>query len=261
MIDLIINDNNNLDIVETISELNPYMYLEKTKNLSQKQPNVFDLNIKTDIETNVEETSIDKDLFHPTQKDTLFWCVFIAAHGYNEYLQVNRNYGAKEIEIKENISNILNNNKKSFKACNYKITQIKIKEIVSDFLTTIKDTNIDCLIALSVYYKINFYIIHKSNKYMIKIDANPEENYPTYLLYCDSFNKYSIDINELTSKDITNLYDKYVYIDNYLKPVKSIVNYKVDDLINIASKLKIYDKTKKYKKQELYELIYNFIKW
>lgn len=261
MIDLIINDNNNLDIVETISELTPYMYLEKTKNLSQKQPNVFDLNIKTDIETNVEETSIDKDLFHPTQKDTLFWCVFIAAHGYNEYLQVNRNYGAKEIEIKENISNILNNNKKSFKACNYKITQIKIKEIVSDFLTTIKDTNIDCLIALSVYYKINFYIIHNSNKYMIKIDANPEENYPTYLLYCDSFNKYSIDINELTSKDITNLYDKYVYIDNYLKPVKSIVNYKVDDLINIASKLKIYDKTKKYKKQELYELIYNFIKW
>ena len=40
----------------------------------------------------------------PKQQDSLFWCFFICAFGYDEYVMVNRNYGVKELEIKQKAS-------------------------------------------------------------------------------------------------------------------------------------------------------------
>ena len=65
----------------------------------------------------------------------------------------------------------------------------------------------------------------------------------------------------LSNTDIEQLYEKYLYIDNFLRPIKSASNYKVDELIETAKKVNIYDNQKKYRKKELYDLIFNFVKW
>ena len=43
-------------------------------------------------------------------------------------------------------------------------------------------------------------------------------------------------------------------IDNLSKPIKAMTAYKLEDLINIATKLKI-EIPEKYKKKDIYELI------
>lgn len=260
LIQYMLNQNRDLNSINILSNLNKFTYTKQNKKALQKQPNVFEINKKEEIIVNETDEKINNN-YRPKQINSLFWCVFIAAHGYNEYMKVNHNYGAKELEIKQEISSALHKNKHMLKDTNYKLSQVKIKEIISDFLTTVKDTNMNCLIALTVYFKINLFIIHPNEKFMIKIGDNVNNEYPSYLLFKDTYNKYSIQFDPLTTNDIEILYEKYLYIDNFLRPIKSASNYKVDELINTAKKVNIYDEQKKYKKQELYDLVFNFVKW
>jgi len=92
---------------------------------------------------------------------------------------------------------------------------------------------------------------------IIKISGNKDNN-QSYLLYLDNYKKYSILLSEVNEE---KLKEKYFFIENYLKPIKSINNYKLDDLIHFCKKLNIEYQNKKYKKKELYDLIYNSVSW
>jgi hypothetical protein len=260
LIQFMLHNKSDLNSINILSNLNKFTYTKQNKKSLQKQPNVFEINKKVETIDNVIDEKLNNN-YRPKQINSLFWCVFIAAHGYNEYMKVNHNYGAKELEIKQKISSALHKNKHMLKDTNYKLSQVKIKEIISDFLTTVKDTNMNCLIALTVYFEINLLIIHPNNKFMIKIGNHTTNEFPSYLLFKDTYNKYSIQLDSLSNNDIEQLYEKYLYIDNFLRPIKSASNYKVDELINTAKKVNIYDEQKKYKKQELYDLVFNFVKW
>tara|TARA_B110000967_G_C18901559_1_gene575739 strand:- start:9702 stop:10475 length:774 start_codon:yes stop_codon:yes gene_type:complete len=255
IIDLIL-PNPNLNSINILSNLNKFMYLKPNKLQITKQPNIFEIQ-KPNTEDKEEIEVQNNDIINPTQKNSLFWCIFISNYGYNEYLKVDRNYGAKEIEIKQKISLFLTENKKYMSNSNYKMSQIKLKEITSDLLTNYTETNYNMLFAFSAYFKINYYIMHPNNKYIIKISGNKDNN-QSYLLYLDNYKKYSILLSEVNEE---KLKEKYFFIDNYLKPIKSINNYKLDDLINFCKKLNIEYQNKKYKKKELYDLIYNSVSW
>jgi len=260
LIDYMLNKSDNLNSIDILSNLNKFMYSKPSKKLLHKQPNIFELKPKINEVINVNDTKKD-NCYRPKQINSLFWCVFIAVHGYEEYMKVNHNYGAKELEIKQEISTALNKNKQLFKESNYKLSQIKIKEIISDFLTTVKETNMNCLIALTIHFQINLFIIHPNNQFMMKLGNHSSNEYPTYVIFKDTYDKYSIQLDALTDIDIGNLYNTYFYIENYLKPIKSIATYKVDELTTTAKKINIYDNQKKYKKQELYDIVFNFVKW
>lgn len=252
----IISPPSDLNSINILSNLNKYMYLKPNKLEITKQSNIFEIQKKSEekdiIEVKEENTSIK-----PNQKDSLFWCVFISSYGYKEYIKVDRNYGAKEIELKQKISKFLTENKKYLSNSNYKMSQVKLKEITSDLLTNYKETNYNMLFAFSAYFKINYYIRHPNNKYIIKISGN-NENTESCFLGLDNYKKYSIlelEVNE------NELKEKYYLIENYLKPIKCINNYKMDDLKKLCKKLNIENENKNYKKQELYDLIYNSVSW
>lgn len=255
IIDIIIPQPN-LNSINILSNLNKYMYLKPNKLQITKQPNVFEIKEKIIAAEEVKEEE-EKNVISPKQKDSLFWCVYISNYGYKEYIKVDRNYGAKEIELKQQISTFLINNKKYLSNSNYKMSQIKLKEITSDLLTNYKETNYNMLFGLSAYFKINYYIVHPNNKYIIKISGN-KDNTTNYLLYLDNYKKYSISLSEVTEEELK---EKYFLIENYLKPIKSINNYKMEELLNLSKKLNIKQEDKKYKKQELYDLIYNSVSW
>jgi len=211
------------------------------------------------IKTPIPEKKEESTSFLPRQQDTLFWCIFIIVNGFNEYNEIQRNYGVVELEIKKKIADYLKDNSSNMKQTNYKITKIKIQEIMSELLTSQKMTSYECLLAMCVFYKINIAIIFSNDKIMTEFISSNDEETPFYILNKDSYGKYKVDTVKKSWKEIQEMKQTRVCLDNYLKPMKSISNYTIPNLEELATKLGVFDVTNKYKKQELYELINNTI--
>jgi len=205
-----------------------------------------------------EEIVIDeKELISPRHQDTLFWCLFIIHFGYKEYLQVDRNYGVKELEEKQKIYEFIKNNPTKAKETNYKITNVSIQEILSELMTPQKQTSMLSLIGLIVYYNVNLLIVNEETKCMLEFWANTEMKMDTftYILYKSSDGKYKLQFENIGEYKVKELRNKYMVLEHYSKYMKSVSSYKVEELEEMARKLNIFDETKKYKKNDLYENI------
>ena len=199
--------------------------------------------------------------YSPKQPDTLFWCIFIIANGYGEYINVGRNYGVKELEIKQKVGEFVSKCEYKKYATNYKITNALRQEIHSELLTSQKETSFPCLMVLCCFYKINVVLVHPTSKIMLEFVSDNDEDTPYYVLKRDNVGKYSVDTDKKTWKDIQEMKGRLVCLDNYLKPMKAMGNYKIDDLEALANRLGVFDVTKKYKKAELYQIVCQAMTW
>ena len=199
--------------------------------------------------------------YSPKQSDTLFWCIFIIANGYGEYINIDRNYGVKELEIKKQIGEFTANKGYQKSTPNYKITNGLRGEIHSELLTSQKDTSFPCLLILCCYYKINVVLLHPNGKLMLEFISNTDAETSYYILKKSIHGKYSVNTDKKTWKDVQEMKTKYVCIGNYMKPIKAAGNYKIEDLEVFAEKLGVLDATKKYKKVELYQLVQEHMNW
>jgi len=189
----------------------------------------------------------------PTQQDTLFWCIYIANHGYEEYLQITRNYGVKELEIKKQVADHIQKNPNKMKQVNTKITKIMIQEILSELLTSQKETSLLCLYGLVVFYTMNVILVDPTERFMLEFISDTSAESPTFVLYKDTYGKYKINTQPLTLDQISELRTKMTGLENFTKPLKAISQYKLSELEDLAKKIGIYNETKKYKKNGLYE--------
>ena len=201
------------------------------------------------------------DIISPTQHDTLFWCIYIAAFGYNDYLQIDRNYGVKELEIKKKVCDSIQASPNQLKQTNYKITKVAIQEIMSDFLTCQKETSMLCLIAIICHFKMNIVMVDSTNKLMLEFLSLPDITLPTYVLYKDTYGKYKIKTTPIFQDEIALMKSTMICLENYIKPLKPISTYKLEDLVELAKKMGVYNETEKRKKTELYEQINNIMLW
>jgi len=232
---------------------------EPKKKEPEEPRNVF---IDNTVIANTVITEPREELISPKQNDTLFWCLFIIHFGYDEYLEVDRNYGVKELEIKKRIGEFVTANPHKMKNTNVKITKAGVQEILSELLTSQKDTSMNCLMALLVYYKINLIMVNSSKLLMLEFIAEKDtEDIPTYVIHKDAYNKYSVKTEQLSSDEIKEMKDKMICLENYLKPIKAASNYKVEDLESLAKKMGLYEEGKKYKKMDLYNEIAEACVW
>ena len=215
------------------------------------------IDVVKDTDANGAEVIDEKELISPRHQDTLFWCLFIINFGYKEFLQVDRNYGVKELEEKQKIYEFIKNNSAKVKQTNYKITNVAIQEMLSELMTPQKQTSMLSLIGLIVYYNVNLLIINEETKCMLEFWANTEMKTDTltYILYKSSDGKYKLQFENIGEYKVNELRNKYMVLEHYSKYMKSVSGYKVEELEAIAQKLNIFDETKKYKKSELYENI------
>jgi hypothetical protein len=259
--------------------LNKYMLTTENKDTIINNSNTNENVISSDepkIEESEElsqESHIKKEeLYQPKQQDTLFWCLYIMNYGYNDYLQIDHNYGVKELEEKQNISKFMKENVVRIKNTNYKLTNVAIQEVLSELLTSQKETSLLCLIVMIVYYNINILIINENTKCMLEFwcnkdripsinNSNEEGDALTYVLYKTDNGKYKLQYENIGSFQINDLKEKYVVLESYNKYIKAISNYKVEELEDMAKKFGVFDETKKYKKAELYELVGNSCKF
>ena len=127
------------------------------------------------------------------------------------------------------------------------------------FISLIKIYNIKLLLIKNntfCYYNIDNIneLLNENNNNLIIINLKYYNN-------CSKSNNFEIIDNlKYSSFQLTDIINNYYYVENVIKPVKSMSNYKLDELQLIANKLKINifnDNGKKKIKKELYEMIYN----
>jgi len=192
-------------------------------------------------------------------RDTLFWCLYILHHGYLEYMKIQINYGNAYLNEKKKVYDNLYNKRDLVKTCNMKITNVAFQEIMSDLISySNKNIHYALLYALIAHYKYNIIILNKDKQsfFHFKNDMNGDA---THLIEIRKGKYFNISKENMNDDEINTIYNTYILLHKYDKPMKGVSSYKVDDLKKIAEKLHLnHDKTKK---DELYTEIYKNIAW
>lgn len=202
-----------------------------------------------------------EEWIQPKQQDTLFWCLFIAHHGHGEYLHIDRNYGLKEMETKKLVGEFAMKHPERFKDTNQKITKVAIQEIRSECLTSSKETSMNCLLAMCVFYKFNVILVEATDRFFLEYRADMDDETSTYLFKRDTFGKYSILVEAMSKVSVEEWKKERLELLNHMKPIRAVGAYKVEELEALARRLNVVDETKKMKKGEMYTAIGDVMKW
>ena len=251
-----VKDTDNVEIIDVDEFLEKQ---EEEKREAEKLENtlVEEKNEQASLKP-VSEEKEKTTLFSPTQPDTLFWCIYVAVHGYHDYMEIDRNYGVKELEIKKQIADSLQKDASKIKNTNVKVTKVAIQEILSDLLTTQKETNHMCLLAMIAHYNINVILVDPTDRFYLEYTSNAES---TFVLYKDTFGKYGMILESVPNDWLSEFRTNKIRLESYLKPLRAVSTYKTDELDTLMKRVGGFDESKKYKKPELYDLISESIRW
>ena len=199
-----------------------------------------------------------ESIIFPEKMDNLFWSIFISVYDYTEYDTIGRCYSNREIIEKQNIMEFIKKNPNSLKKMNKKITKAMTQEIMSDIMSN-KKTTLDVLPAFALFYKKNIIILNEKNK-NIYLKINLVEDTKEYILLIKNKKGFFGVDTDITAEKIQNIFDTKFCLEDYNKPLKSISNYKSDELNSIGGMMGL-NLTGKIKKQELYNEICKVICW
>lgn len=255
------NSNSNYNYNEVINKLQHYIICEKYIHHVKHQLNKKSGSVKTTTTTTTTTPTpapapVKKnDIFYPKDQDPLYWIFYIMQHGLMDY-QYNKNKRfilekEKKISYIENI--------KDHKPI------IKMQKIMSlsDFennMVVEKKININAFLNLCAIEKLNVIII-RSKIYYELLTTDSDDIYIVYNTKYNSksanYDKFGFELCKKNSEKWNKIKTTYVQTNNILNPIKSVSYYKLDDLINMASKFglpTVCPITKKNKrKNQLYE--------
>jgi hypothetical protein len=239
----------------------PILCVEVKKNMDniENKSSISNANVNKDIPNGLQPATNDENnLISPRQQDSLFWCIYIAMHAYDEFLMIRNKHNAIEMEWKQQLSSMITGCPTKIKQSNHKITKANIQEILSDFMTSPCKTNMLCVIAISVYHNIHFVVMNSTNNMRMEFTTdNNEAN--TYVISKNDRNHYSICDEPVTAEKLLAIRSNSFLIENNEKPLKSVGSYKIDNLIEYATLFGVYNENEKYKKTELYKLVGDYI--
>jgi hypothetical protein len=190
--------------------------------------------------------------FYPKNADPLFWCIYILLNGYTQYMEIEHHYGNVEMNEKQKLIEMIQKTPSIFKNSIRKITKTAIQEIMSDLMTN-KKTSFDTANAFALYNQKKITFLYEKNKSYMVVGEQTAPNLNIYIT-TDKHNNIKWGIGEQTPPD-----ENWFCIENPYKPLKTIGNYKLNELEEIAKKYQIYNDgiICKKKKQELYDDISN----
>jgi hypothetical protein len=249
-------DNPTPVLSQMFEKLAPHMYNNKSAQIQLPQTKILE-------QSNQVVESIEKvpDVITPNHPDSLFWCLYIIVNGYSDYIQISRNYGVKKLEVNTAIMQYIQKNMNKMQETNVKITKIAAQVTMSELLSLQPVTNLNCMLATCIYYKINIWLLNVNKTGLLKFISSKENDNPTYIVYKGDNGIYSVDVEAITKERMSELDTEVICLDSSSRPLKAISHYSVDQLVALADRLKIYDTNKKYKKAELYKEISELLLW
>ena len=201
-------------------------------------------------------------LYIPNRPNTLFWSLYVAYYGEAAYLAIGNKYGNVEIAEKQKIMEFLKPNKKLLKTMNKKITIGTTQEIMSDLMTNMK-TSLLSVIAFAAYYKRNILLLNTNNKTCLEHVYSTDITTPWIVIQYTDSKKYGVLLGDDIFDISSFISGQYIYIETYDKPLKGISTYKMNELVEIASKIPEMPKSDNPKtiKSELYGKIWHYCLW
>ena len=194
----------------------------------------------------------NNDFFEPKQKDTLFWCLYVLLEGFGKYDMLGNQHFIQEKQLKFKYIEQLRSKKDILK--NHKIRPLTELE---DDLANKPQITLKTFIALSIINNLNIMVIHK-HKYYETINNSSDNILEKHIIYRqDEPLKYSLDLYS-TDEKMQYYRDRYYQMIKIDEKIKSVNSYKIEELVQLASKLGIEISTigsKKKTKKEIYEMI------
>jgi hypothetical protein len=243
----------NFDDEEAILSLEKYMLFHNSSVMQKKnQSKLQDKSVEISVEPVTEKIS---SIILPKQTDTLFWCMFIAKYGYDEYQLIHSHSGNKEIEEKKKITDyFVLKNRGKIRSANKKISVVKFQEMISELLVNKKIT-LSVVILFVLFYDIDILVVYKKT-YMEFSSLDSNDNKSVVILYRNDDGSYEIDL-DTTDEKIANIVDNYLKMESEQKSLKGISSYKMDELKEIYSKItgEDYVSVPKQNKIDIYNTI------
>ena len=129
-----------------------------------------------------------------------------------------------------------------------------VQEIISDLILTEIKQKYMCFMHMHFYFQLNIVIIHPNEKCFLKIFTETENYENTIiLLQKNEQEQYTLINEDLSLQEYLELYNEKCCIENHIRPLKPISNYKVLELDEIAEKLNVNIENRPMKKQEKYD--------
>ena len=235
-----------------ISDLSQYtLSNENMLNIINSIPNIINKKKKETayMKKEKKEEKKNMDWFYPDKhyNDSLFWCwnIFIN-NNLQEYIFSNNNQFQVEKDNKINYVSLIRNNKQKLKEL-----KIKRNNVENNLVNDIK-LDLNTVYSLCIIHNYNFIYIDDYIYFNKIVDVNKR-----YCVIKKIKDNYGIYLND-SIQDIIELKNKLIVVDNIDKPLKSITNYKREQLINMCKVLNIVyeiEGQKKFTKKKLYSLI------
>lgn len=248
-------ENEQIDYNDVVDKLQHYMLTNNKIEQSIKHATTTTSNniLKNKTQYKREFQNANHDgLYIPRETDTLFWCFYIMKNGYDDYNSIAHKNIVFEKKIKFGFIDNIRKQKDLIKTYNF-TSLVNVENALAN------DNKIDIptFLTMCIIEKMN--VIYINKKTFFELRMNDSET--TYLLHALDNKKYGCIIDE--TKQYMNLTDTLYRIDNIKKPVKTLANYKIPDLIDICNKLGLQTyntETKKTKlKSDLYESIIQYL--
>jgi len=211
--------------------------------------------------------------------DSLFWNIYIAINGIQEYNSLNGKYSNYISDEKQKIVNkfssqisLKNNDIKCFMKKN-KITGVSMKEMLSDILSN-ESISFKDVLLYAQYYKVNIIFVNHDKRIYFKVEYEKDSDIEKNIEPKDIYIEFSLKQQSLNTKNTPKTYkyilissdsdiyktksmiENYYRVESLTKPLKNITSYKIDDLKTIMVKLNIEpDSDSKFKKNDLYKMI------
>jgi hypothetical protein len=217
-----------------------------------------------------------KTLYDPSSvvADTLFWSIYIGVYGWGEFENIRNNYALAEITEKTKIAAFLDapENQKKMKETKYRVSKGGVREIQSDCHTQASTTGFLVLVAMSVFYEKNIWLVDEDRHIFLRFDGRPMEEggtpvqKPCMIIYRKVVRgnaKYTVEMSPTVILGfVDRICTEFVCLDHYESTIKAASNYKMEDLEDMSRRLKIdlTEKTK-WKKAELYDLVKQKCVW
>ena len=244
---------------DVLDELQDYILDENNIQKSLKMKIVRSENekqLKINKNKNININIIKPEFFIPNQQDTLFWCYYIIKNGDVSYETLNNKNSLVSNQLKIDLVSIIRKNKDIVKTYKFDTISSIESNLANDnllnkktFLTLCSIENINIIyVSKKTYFELR---MNDTNVVYVIHELQNQTN------YC---NKTGFEM--ATEEKINNIRETLYKLDNIDKPIKSMSAYKVEDLINIATKLAIEvtnkDNGKNKSKKDLYELIIQY---
>jgi len=209
-----------------------------------------------ELKMNEQKMNEQEKLCIPLQEDTLFWCYFIIKNGDTAYEILHNKNSLVAKQLKIDLVSIIRKNKDLLKIYKFDtITNIE-NNLANDNFLNIKTFMALCAIANIniIYVKKNTYFESFMNDTSIVYIVKEELTHSKYN------KKYGFQI--ASEENIHTIRTTLYKLDKLDKVIKAMSGYKVEELVQICSKLAIdyinKDNGKTKSKKDLYEAIIQY---